>query len=203
MLSAETGWYDHGTETVFFERNVHGLTEEQEMWSDSLYFYQRPGDLLLLGRAQVQDSTRKVAAMADRIYYQDSLSQVTLRRHAAVAMETTQKGQVDTIYMGADTLIYRQIRRCDISDGTVTACETRLADISTDAVKEYRQKAAEEAAAAAAEAMKNNGPTVGAKPKKSGAAPGGAPEGGKSDDKGGESKAAGKSDRPAKPEGAR
>ncbi len=175
MLSAERGWYDHGSETVFFNRNVHGLTAEQEMWSDSLYFYKIPGDLLLLGNAQVQDSTRKVAGMADNIYYQDSLDQVTFRRRAAVAMETTQKGQVDTIYMGADTLIYRQIMRGDISSGTVKACETRLADISTDAVTEYRRKAAEEAAAAAAEAMKNNGPTVGAPPKKPGGGPKGAP----------------------------
>lgn len=163
MLSAERGWYDRGTETVFFERNVHGLTTEQEMWSDSLYYYKLPGDLLLIGNAQVQDSTRKVAAMADNIYYRDSLDQVMLRKRAAVALETTTKDQVDTIYMGADTLIYRQIRMCDISDGTVKACESRLADISTDAVTEYRRKAAEEAAAAKAANQKPKGQFAGKK----------------------------------------
>lgn len=168
MLSAEKGWYDHAGETVFFHRNVHGLTAEQEMWADSLYYYKVPGDLLLLGNAQVQDSTRKVSAMADIIFYQDSLDQVTFRRRAAVAMETRQKDQIDTIYMGADTLIYRQVMRGKISSGTVKACETRLSDISTDAVTEYRRKAAEEAAAAAAEAMKSSGPTVGVPPKKQG-----------------------------------
>lgn len=168
MLSAEKGWYDHAGETVFFHRNVHGLTAEQEMWADSLYYYKVPGDLLLLGNAQVQDSTRKVSAMGDIIFYQDSLDQVTFRRRAAVAMETRQKDQIDTIYMGADTLIYRQVMRGKISSGTVKACETRLSDISTDAVTEYRRKAAEEAAAAAAEAMKSSGPTVGVPPKKQG-----------------------------------
>lgn len=157
MLSSSEGWYDRGQGTFFFHRDVHGLTGDQEMWSDSLYYYQPTGNLLLAGNAQVQDPSRKTTAVADRIFYDDTLSQVMLRRRAAVTMETTSKEKTDTIYMGADTLIYRSIRRCDIPDGTVKACETRLADILTDAVTEFRRKAAEAAAKAAEEASKTLG----------------------------------------------
>ena len=157
MLSAREGWYHRGLGTFFFKRDVHGLTQDQEMWSDSLYYYQPTGNLLLKGNAQVQDPSRKVTAVADRIFYEDTLSQVMLRRRAAVVMETTSKEKTDTIYIGADTLIYRTIRKCDIPEGTVKACETRLADILTDAVTEFRRKAAEEAAKAAEEANKTLG----------------------------------------------
>lgn len=160
MLSADEGWYNRGLGTFFFRRDVHGLTQEQEMWSDSLYYYQPTGNILLAGNAQVQDTSRKVTAVADRIFYEDTLSQVMLRRRAAVIMETTGKERTDTIYMGADTLIYRSIRRCDIPEGTVKACETRLADILTDAVTEFRRKAAEAAAKAAEEASKTIGDTT-------------------------------------------
>lgn len=160
MLSASEGWYNRGIGTFFFHRDVHGLTQDQEMWSDSLYYYQPSGNILLAGNAQVQDPSRKVTAVADRIFYDDTLSQVMLRRRAAVTMETTAKERTDTIYMGADTLIYRSIRRCDIPEGTVKACETRLADILTDAVTEFRRKAAEAAAQAAAEASKTIGDTA-------------------------------------------
>ena len=160
MLSADEGWYNRGLGTFFFRRDVHGLTQEQEMWSDSLYYYQPTGNILLAGNAQVQDTSRKVTAVADRIFYEDTLSQVMLRRRAAVIMETTGKERTDTIYMGADTLIYRSIRRCDIPEGTVKACETRLADILTDAVTEFRRKAAEAAAKAAEEASKTIGDTA-------------------------------------------
>ena len=160
MLSAREGWYDRMIETFFFTRDVHGLTQDQEMWSDSLYYYQNTGNILLAGKAQIQDPSRKVTAVADRIFYDDTLSQVMLRRRAAVTMETTHKERTDTIYMGADTLIYRTIRRCDIPEGTVKACETRLADILTDAVTEFRRKAAEAAAKAAEEASKTLGDTT-------------------------------------------
>ena len=157
MLSADKGWYDKGRETLFLHIDVHALSEDQEAWSDSLYYHRGTGDLFMIGHAQVQDPTRDVTAVADRIHYNDTLSQVKLMRNAAVALETGKAESRDTIYMGADTLIYRTIRRCDISDGTVKSCEARLADIMTDPVNEYRRKAAEEAAAAAAEASKPQG----------------------------------------------
>lgn len=165
MLSGETGWYDKGKETFFLNDNVHAMSEDQEAWSDSLYFFKGTGELLMLGHAQIQDPGREVTAVAERVHYIDSLSQVMLMRNAAVALETGKAENRDTIYMGADTLIYRTIRRCDISDGTVKSCEDRLADIMTDPVNEYRRKAAEEAAAAAAEANKPQGPPPGQKTK--------------------------------------
>ncbi len=157
MLSADQGWYDRGQETVFFTGRVHGMSEQQEAWSDSLYYYKGTGDMLMIGRAQIQDSTRRVNAVADRIHYNDTLSRVMLLNNAAVVLETGSGADTDTLYIGADTLIYRTVRRCDIPDGTVKACESRLADILTDPVTEFRRKAAEAAAAAAAEAAKPQG----------------------------------------------
>ena len=168
MLSATEGWYDRQRQLFFFRNRVHGLSKEQEMWADSLYYYQAVGDIVLRGNAQIQDTTRKVTGVADYIHFQDSISQVTMRINAAIAMETESKGQLDTIYMGADTLIYRQIKMCDIPEGILSASKSRLADILTDAVTQFRRKAAEEAAKAQADAMQKQGPTVG-KPAKAGA----------------------------------
>ena len=155
MLTAGEGWYNRGAETFFFTERVHGLTREQEFWGDSLFYYQKPGDMLLLGNGQVQDTLREVGALADRIHYQDSIRKVTLNRNAAVVLFTEENSKRDTIYIGADQLSYQQVRYCDISDGTVKSCKERLNDILTDAVTEFRQKAAAAAAAAAAEAAAN------------------------------------------------
>ena len=142
MLSAEKGWYDKRNETVFFEKNVHGLSEEQEAWSDSLFYYRGTGDLLMLGHVQVQDTTRNVTAVGNRLNFVDSLDMVMLSRNAAVALISESQNKKDTIYMGADTLIYRTIRMCDIPEGTVKACQSRLADILTDPVTEFRRRPA-------------------------------------------------------------
>lgn len=156
MLSASGGWYDRGAETFFFRRNVHGQTTTQECWSDSLYFYRGPQDVLMLGNAQVKDSTRNVTAMANYLFYQDSLQMVTMRNDAAVALRTEQDSKIDTLYFGADDLSYWTKKMCDIPESEVKHATDRMTEMSLDPVREYRRKAAEEAAKAAAEAAKND-----------------------------------------------
>lgn len=167
MLSARRGWYLRPAETFFFTGSVHATSEEQEAWCDSLFFYRVPNDLLMLGAAQVQDTTRDVAALANRIYYCDSLSMIKMSDNAAVALITKEDEAVldslgrrtgefrerrDTLYMGADTLIYRTIPFCMIDPGDTLAASIRKADMLTDPVLEYRQQAAKAAAEAAAKA---------------------------------------------------
>ena len=166
MLSAGNGWYNRGTETFFFRVGVHGLSAQQETWSDSLFFYRVPQDVLLLGRAQIQDTSRHVAGVAHRIFYQDSLAKVTMTREAAVAMRTNQEGKIDTLYAGADTLVYWTVKKCDIPEEQIKEAENRLEEMNTDPVMEYRRQAAKAAAEAAAkaaeEAMKNDPNKAGA-----------------------------------------
>ena len=100
----------------------------------------------------MQDSTHNTSALAEYIFYEDSLARVTLRRNAAVAVVTQDNSQTDTLYFGADTLIYYTLPHCDIPQPELKNAASRLSDILTDPVGEYRKKAAEEAAKKAAEA---------------------------------------------------
>lgn len=156
MLSANAGWYDRGREVFFFRNKVHVMSDVQEGWSDSLYFYRNTMDVIMLGRAQVTDTTRNVSGLAGRIEYVDSLSKVTMTRKPAVISEVEDQGQRDTVYFGADSLVYYTVRKCDIDSLVVEASAQRLAYFDTDPVGNYRKKAAEEAAKAAAEAAKND-----------------------------------------------
>ena len=168
MLSAGGGWYDRPSEVFFFEGDVHGTTDDQEAWCDSLFYYRLTEDVLLLGHAQVQDTTRDVAAVGGRIHYIDSLSRIKLSRDAAVALRTREevpvkdaegrktgtRERIDTLYFGGDTIIYRTVPMCDIPENEIKDAGSRKADIYTDPVQEYRQKALE-AARKAAEDAKN------------------------------------------------
>ena len=152
MLSADGGWYESQPDIFFFDGDVHALSEAQESWSDTLYYYRKPGDVLMLGSAQLQDTTRSVASVSDYLFYEDSLARVTLKKQAAVALWTEEEGQLDTTYFGADTLVYYTVRRCDIPEAEVEAARARLETILADPVADYRKRAAEEAAAAKEEA---------------------------------------------------
>ncbi len=153
MLSAGRGWYAREREEFFFTSDVHATTEEQETWCDSLYFYKVPNNVLMLGRVQLQDTVRNTSAVSQYMYYEDSLSTITLRKEAAVAIMTEDADhKKDTLYFGADTLVYYTVRYCDIPESEIAASKSRSEEIMTDPVGEYRKKAAEEAAKAAAEA---------------------------------------------------
>ena len=157
MLSSEAGWYDRGRELFFFRDNVHVMTPDQEGWCDSLYFYRNTSDVEMLGRAQVTDTTRNVFALAGKITYQDTLSKVTLTRKPAVITQTEEKdGSVDTVYLGAEKLVYFSQRYCDIDSLAVVEAQARVSSLDVDPVGEFRKKAAEEAAKAAAEEAKND-----------------------------------------------
>lgn len=158
MLSASGGWYSRPENVFFFAGDVQALTRDQESWSDTLFFYRATNDVLMRGRVQIQDSTRSTAAVSDYLFYKDTLSKVTLRDNAAVAMWSENKeGQVDTTYFGADTLVYNALRRCDIDGAEVSAAEERLKTINGDPVAEFRRRAAEQAAKAKEEAARQNG----------------------------------------------
>ncbi|MGM9786428.1 MAG: OstA-like protein [Candidatus Cryptobacteroides sp.] len=157
MLSSSRGWYDRGREVFFFRENVHVMSEDQEGWSDSLYFYRATSDVEMLGRVQVSDTTRNVFALAGRIHYSDSSSRVTLTRKPAVITQTEEMdGSVDTVYLGAEKLVYQAIKMCDIDSLEFVLANERLAALQVDPVGNYRKKAAEAAAKAAEEAAKND-----------------------------------------------
>lgn len=152
MLSSGNGWYLREAETFFFTGRVHATTRDYETWCDTLLYYRTPNDIDMYGNVQLQDSVNRTSAVASRLFYQDSLAKVTLTKDAAVAMVPDPKAVTDTVYFGADTLIYYTSRFCDIPDGVVAAAKSRYSEINTDPVGEYRRKAAEEAAKAAEEA---------------------------------------------------
>ena len=157
MLSANGGWYDRGREIFLFRNNVHGMSDTQEGWSDSLYYYRSSKNIELLGNAQVTDTTRDVSALAGRIFYTDSLSEVKLTRDPAVIGVTKNaEDQPDTVYFGADTIFARTYMKFQVNESEIKNSKSRLEDLAVDAVQAYRQKAAKEAAEAAAKAMEND-----------------------------------------------
>ena len=158
MLSANDGWYDRDKELFFFRRNVHLLTKNQETWSDTLYYHRKVNDVELLGQVELMDTTRNVFALAGRVEYTDSISRVKMTVTPAVMSidEDEKTHKRDTVYFGADTILYRGIKRHLVDSLWKVDAKKRLKDLEGDPVTEYRRKAAEAAAKAAEEAAKTD-----------------------------------------------
>lgn len=157
MLSSNAGWYDRNREIFLFRRDVHGMSDTQEGWADSLFYYRLTGDIELLGNAQVTDTTRDMSAVAGRMLYTDSLSRLVMTREPAViGVVKSETAPPDSVYFGADSIVAQSLMMFQIEDAVKSAAKSRLEDLSVDAVQNYRQKAAKEAAEAAAKAAEND-----------------------------------------------
>ena len=157
MLSSNRGWYDRGRELFFFADKVHVMSEDQEAWCDTLFFHRSTSDIEMLGNTQITDTTRNVFALAGRVEYIDTLSKVTLTRKPAVISQTEdQSGAIDTVYLGADKLVYYTQMKFEISDAVNADADKRLKSLEVDPVGEFRRKAAEAAAKAAEEEAKKD-----------------------------------------------
>lgn len=157
MLSSNAGWYDRNREVFLFRRNVHGMSDTQEGWADSLFYYRPTGDIELLGNAQVTDTTRDMSAVAGRMLYTDSLSRLVMTREPAViGVVKSETAPPDSVYFGADSIVAQSLMMFQIEDAVKSAAKSRLEDLSVDAVQNYRRKAAKEAAEAAAKAAEND-----------------------------------------------
>lgn len=164
MLSSDAGWYDRAREIFLFNRNVHLMSENEEAWCDSVYYYRALNDVTMLGNVQIIDTTRNVSAVAGRAEYKDSLARISMRRNPAIIAKTTDdQGQADTVYVAADFIDYYTLMKFQIDSLTLAQSEERLKNLEVDAVGTFRKKAAEEAAKAAEQSAMENDANYAAK----------------------------------------
>ena len=164
MLSSDAGWYDRSRETFLFNRDVHLMSDTQEAWCDSVYYYRAVNDVTMLGNVQIIDTTRNISAVAGRMDYCDSLSRLKMRREPAfIATTADDKGASDTVYVAADHINYWTKMMFKVDSLEVASSKERLKSLDVDPVGTYRRKAAEEAAKAADEAARENDANYAAK----------------------------------------
>ena len=164
MLSADAGWYDRAREIFLFNRNVHLMSENEEAWCDSVYYYRALNDVTMLGNVQIIDTTRNISAVAGRAEYRDSLARISMRRNPAIIAKTTdEQGQDDTVYVAADFIDYYTLMKFQVDSLTLAQSAERLKNLEVDAVGTFRKKAAEEAAKAAEQSAMENDANYAAK----------------------------------------
>lgn len=157
MLTSREGWYDRPADLFFFTKNVHILTENQEGWCDTLYFSRLNSTGEMYGNVQITDEANAVSAVSGKLEFVNSPRTVTLTRQPAVIMEMNREGVLDTLYFGADTLIYYSLRKCDVDSTILSLAEKRIEYMAVDAVQNLREKnKKEEQERRAAEAAKNS-----------------------------------------------
>lgn len=124
-ISSGAGWYDRSSEKFFFTRDVYGLTEDYELWCDSLNYDRYAGYAHLLGEVQLLDTVDNAITLAGELRYWNEPRRAELYRDPAVVMINEEDGVRDSIFMASDTLIYYTMRMCDVDSAVVASAKER------------------------------------------------------------------------------
>ncbi len=101
-LSADAGLYDKQQDLYMVTRNGYILTEEQEMWGDTLSYYRSEEHILAYGNIQLDDIKQKILVFGDYAEYWSDPGNALLTRNPS--MISYDLSQSDSVFMRADTL---------------------------------------------------------------------------------------------------
>ncbi len=105
-IYGDAGLYDKEQALYSVTRNGYMLTDEQEIWGDSLEYYRDREEAILRRNIQIIDTTNKSMAFGDYAQYWGDVESVLLTRDPLVInFDTQQPNQpIDTLYLRGDTL---------------------------------------------------------------------------------------------------
>lgn len=142
-IYAGEGRYERPVEHFYFHRDVHILTEDYEVWCDSLYYDRLSEYSRLRGNVQLLDTVDNAIALAGDLRYWNDPRRAELYRDPAVVLITeTDAGERDSVFMASDTLIYHTARLFEIDSAFVALARERYATALVDplAVSKQNQK---------------------------------------------------------------
>lgn len=101
-LSADQGLYDKQQDLYMVTRNGYILSEEQEVWGDTLSYYRTAGHVVGYGNIQMDDFKQKMLAFGDYAEYWSEPGNALLTKNpSAVSYDLSQS---DSVFMRSDTL---------------------------------------------------------------------------------------------------
>ncbi|MFI3292839.1 MAG: OstA-like protein [Rikenellaceae bacterium] len=102
-LYTDAGNYDKSLARFSFSKDGYVLTEEQEIWSDSLEYFRDREEVILRSNIQIDDTTNKILIYSDYAQYWGDIEKVFLTRNPSVVNYDPE--QQDSLFMRADTMI--------------------------------------------------------------------------------------------------
>lgn len=101
-IYADRGRYEKARALYALTRNGYVLTDRQELWSDSLYYFRGEGHARLYRNIQIDDTEHKALAFGDYGEYWKEPGDALLTLRPSVISYDTSQG--DSVYMRADTM---------------------------------------------------------------------------------------------------
>lgn len=152
FLRADMGDYYAKDSTYVFTRNAYVMTEDREMWADTMRYVTSLKQAFMLSNAQILDTVNSTVMFGNWAFYDDSLGRAVMARMPSVRSwqvpdSTKVEQKPDTTYMRADSILLFTFepgkskegvqRKVSISDSTIR--KDTLMVVDTSYVEELMQ----------------------------------------------------------------
>lgn len=125
-LFANAGNYAKAEDLYHLTRDAYMLSEEREVWSDTIEYYRTTGHIIGRSNIQMDDTTQKILGFADYGEWWDDLDNALFTRRPS--MINYNPDEPDSIYLCADTLWLYTIPVLPPSADTTSNSAAREAD---------------------------------------------------------------------------
>ena len=124
-MYADLGDYDKAEDRYSFDLNGYILTDEQEMWSDSMDYYRTREHVFMRSNVQIDDTTQKSLIFADYGEHLSTPGNTYLYGRPVVISYDKEQG--DSLFMRADTIQIFTLERFE-RDSTSSAVDSLATD---------------------------------------------------------------------------
>ena len=134
ILFANSGRFVRPQNLFDFDKDGYILTKEQELWADRLMYYRTSGNADLFDNVQILDTVQKSICLANKAIYRPSPRKIELTSDPVVGMYSVENEKPDTLFLAADTILYRTRRYIDIDSTYKALAKERLELMAIDPI---------------------------------------------------------------------
>ena len=138
-ITSGGGWYNRNNETFYFDRHVHIISDENEGWSETL-FYDRNIEFTRMERkVEVVDTVNNSIVLGGKLeFWNEPRRAEVYTDPVIILLQEQQEGKVDSVFISADQFKYFQKRMFEVDSAVVAQAEQRYKSVQIDPMASKR-----------------------------------------------------------------
>lgn len=138
-IASGGGWYNRNNETFFFDRSVHVISDENEGWSETLFYDRNQEYTRMERRVEVVDTVNKSIVLGGKLDFWNEPRRAEVYQDPVIIMLQEQDGGgVDSVFIAADQFKYFQKRMFEVDSAFVVQAEQRYKSAQIDPLASKR-----------------------------------------------------------------
>ena len=138
-IASGGGWYNRNNETFFFDRSVHVISDENEGWSETLFYDRNQEYTRMERRVEVVDTVNKSIVLGGKLDFWNEPRRAEVYQDPVIIMLQEQDGGgVDSVFIAADQFKYFQRRMFEVDSAFVAQAEQRYKSAQIDPLASKR-----------------------------------------------------------------